>query len=132
MPGLFAKVFRGKDGAGASKSKRNASQLDIDTTPAQPTRWEDAWTRKSVDPSEVQELLRGCTTEIKSRGAYATRKNSDLPCPRQDGSGRKIHWLTFFSPNSSRYPLPPSPFPPHLGPKCCANIRSEFLQLVIR
>jgi hypothetical protein len=28
----------------------------------------DAWTRKSVDPEEVQELLRGCTLELKSRG----------------------------------------------------------------
>jgi hypothetical protein len=82
MPGLFAKVFRGRDGAGTSKSKRNASQLDVNKAPAKPTRWDDAWTRKSVDPEEVQELLRGCTAEIKSRGAYMPRRHkcSDLSC----------------------------------------------------
>ncbi|KAI9857403.1 MAG: hypothetical protein M1813_008306 [Trichoglossum hirsutum] len=30
----------------------------------------DAWTRKSVEPEEVQELLRYCTTEIKSRALH--------------------------------------------------------------
>ena len=31
-------------------------------------KWEDAWSRKDVEPEEVQELLRYCTYEIKSRG----------------------------------------------------------------
>jgi len=62
MP-FFSNIFKGKDG----HSKRHAKQNGIVEAPAQP-RWEDAWQRKEVDPEEVQELLRYCTYEIKSRG----------------------------------------------------------------
>ena len=32
----------------------------------------ESWTRRSVEPEEVQELLRGCTLELKSRGMSVT------------------------------------------------------------
>ncbi|KAK0631914.1 hypothetical protein B0T14DRAFT_559656 [Immersiella caudata] len=57
MPSLFAR-FRGKD----SKKKNQPES----TLPAKET-WEDAWTRKTVEPEEVQELIRLCTQELKAR-----------------------------------------------------------------
>jgi hypothetical protein len=58
MPSLFAR-FRGKD----SKKK---NQLDSGKLPVKET-WDDAWTRKTVEPEEVQELIRLCTAELKAR-----------------------------------------------------------------
>src|SRR3954470_19461364 len=69
MAGFFSRL-KGKDGpAKISKSKKGAPQA-VNDIPQKP-RWEDAWTRKSVDPEEVQELLRGCTLELKSRGMFS-------------------------------------------------------------
>jgi hypothetical protein len=59
MPSLFAR-FRGKD----SKKK---NQLDSGKLPVK-EMWDDAWTRKTVEPEEVQELIRLCTAELKARG----------------------------------------------------------------
>ena len=67
MPGFFSRL-KGKDGA-AAKGKKGQMQ-QIDTAPAKPT-WTDAWTRTSVEPEEVQELLRGCTMELKSKGTIS-------------------------------------------------------------
>ncbi|KAH0539118.1 hypothetical protein FGG08_004356 [Glutinoglossum americanum] len=64
MPAFFSKVFRSRDSAGVSK--KNALQNDASTAPPEP-RWQDSWLRNEVSPEEVQELLRGCTQEIKSR-----------------------------------------------------------------
>lgn len=64
MPSFFSRL-KGKDGP--AKVKKGAQPAAIADVPSKP-RWEDAWTRKSVDPEEVQELLRGCTVELKSRG----------------------------------------------------------------
>ncbi|CZS98853.1 related to morphogenesis-related protein MSB1 [Rhynchosporium agropyri] len=63
MPSFFSRL-KGKDGP--SKVKQGAQQSTQNDLPAKP-RWEDAWMRTSVDPEEVQELLRGCTLELKSR-----------------------------------------------------------------
>ncbi|PVH72256.1 hypothetical protein DL98DRAFT_80402 [Cadophora sp. DSE1049] len=63
MPSFFSRL-KGKDGP--SKVKKGAQQPALNVAPPKP-RWEDAWTRTSVDPEEVQELLRGCTLELKSR-----------------------------------------------------------------
>ncbi|KUJ24655.1 uncharacterized protein LY89DRAFT_26374 [Mollisia scopiformis] len=62
MPSFFSRL-KGKDGP--AKVKKGAQPAAI-TEPPKP-RWEDAWTRKSVEPEEVQELLHGCTAELKSR-----------------------------------------------------------------
>lgn len=63
MPGLFSR-FRSRDGS--KKSKKNnlddlANQLSV-------KKWDDASTRKTVEPEEIQELIRRCTEELKSRG----------------------------------------------------------------
>lgn len=67
MAGFFSRL-KGKDGpTKAAKPKKNAVQQP-QTLALPKKQWEDAWTRKSVEPEEVQELLRGCTIELKSRG----------------------------------------------------------------
>jgi hypothetical protein len=67
MPTFLSKVFRSKDAGG---SKKNAQQAEASAAPTKP-RWEDAWQRNEVQPEEVQELLKGCTQEIKSRGGFS-------------------------------------------------------------
>jgi transcriptional regulator of nitric oxide reductase len=65
MPGFFSKL-KGKDGPmKTSKSKKNAQAAEL---PSSKPVWVDAWLRKSVEPEEIQELLHGCTMELKSRG----------------------------------------------------------------
>ena len=59
MPSLFSRL-KGRDGK--SKSKKGA--LDQPEQPLKP-RWDDAWARKTIDPEEVQQLLRFC--EIVAR-----------------------------------------------------------------
>ena len=66
MPSFFSRL-KGKDGPAKVSKKKGALQTSVNDAPPKP-RWEDAWTRKTVDPEEVQELLRGCTLELKSRG----------------------------------------------------------------
>ena len=71
MPSFFSRL-KGRDGPSKiSKGKKDVQQADLNDAPAKPS-WDDAWTRKTVDPSEVQELLRGCTLELKSRGRNMT------------------------------------------------------------
>ncbi|KAL1872598.1 hypothetical protein Plec18167_006716 [Paecilomyces lecythidis] len=62
MP-FFTRVFRGKDSAAAKKQSKQTSE------PAEPPkpRWTDAWLRTEVSPEEVQELLHGCSHELKFR-----------------------------------------------------------------
>ncbi|KAF7166527.1 hypothetical protein CNMCM5623_000152 [Aspergillus felis] len=63
MP-FFTRVFRSKDSNAAKKSTKT---LVVENTgPAKPT-WTDAWQRTEVAPEEVQDLLRGCTQELKAR-----------------------------------------------------------------
>lgn len=66
MPSFFSRL-KGKDGPSKVSKKKGAQHENVDVAPPKP-RWEDAWTRNTVDPEEVQELLRGCTLELKSRG----------------------------------------------------------------
>jgi hypothetical protein len=69
MPSLFSRL-KGKDGpTKLAKSKKNGPQGGVQEAAPKPA-WEDAWLRKTVEPDEVQELLRGCTLELKSRGVY--------------------------------------------------------------
>jgi hypothetical protein len=69
MPTFFSKVFKSKDGSSIqSKSKKTAPQPLPEVVAVEPPQWQDAWSRKEVEPDEVQELLRGCTHEMKSRG----------------------------------------------------------------
>ena len=68
--GFFSKLKGRSSGAdSAPKKAKKAPQTNgaVSVPPPKP-RWDDAWTRKQVEPEEVQELLRGCTMELKSRG----------------------------------------------------------------
>lgn len=70
MP-FFSKVFRSKDGGAVkakTKAKKQYNEPEFAPAPPPKPKWDDAWSRKDVEPEEIQELLRGCTTELKSRG----------------------------------------------------------------
>ncbi|KAK3382862.1 hypothetical protein B0T24DRAFT_25706 [Lasiosphaeria ovina] len=64
MPSLFSR-FKGKDSS-SKKSKKNGRLDQLADLPPKP-RWEDAWTRKTVDPEEIEELVKLCTEELKAR-----------------------------------------------------------------
>ncbi|KAL8832897.1 MAG: hypothetical protein Q9170_004677 [Blastenia crenularia] len=75
----FLSRFRNKSGAGATSKSKSQSHLNGSAPPPPPKpRWADAWLRKDVEPEEIQELLRGCTNELKAsdsdlaRDAFAT------------------------------------------------------------
>lgn len=68
MPGLFSRL-KGKDG-GRSK-KKNAINDVADNIPQKP-QWDDAWTRKTVEPEEIHDLIRCCTEELKARGMFSS------------------------------------------------------------
>ncbi|KAL5615005.1 hypothetical protein BROUX41_005070 [Berkeleyomyces rouxiae] len=61
MAGLFSRLA-GRDG---KKKKAGLNDSTSQTLPKQ--RWEDAWVRTTVEPEEIQELIRRCTEELKSR-----------------------------------------------------------------
>ncbi|RJE24367.1 morphogenesis protein [Aspergillus sclerotialis] len=63
MP-FFTRVFRSKD---SNSTKKNAKPAVVqDPGPPKPS-WSDAWLRSEIAPDEVQDLLRGCTLELKAR-----------------------------------------------------------------
>lgn len=63
----FLSILKGRDGS-RTKSRKNSNLSQLaDQKPTKP-KWEDAWTRKTVEAEEVQELIRRCTKEIKDRG----------------------------------------------------------------
>jgi hypothetical protein len=59
----FLRVFR-RDTAANAKKNADANRV---VEPPKP-RWEESWSRKEVQPDEIQELIHVCTQEIKSRG----------------------------------------------------------------
>ena len=69
MP-FFSKVFKKNNDPTRAKvrSKKHTEQESAAPVVPLKPRWADAWSRKDVEPEEVQELLRGCTFELKSRG----------------------------------------------------------------
>ncbi|KAF2459978.1 hypothetical protein BDY21DRAFT_281088 [Lineolata rhizophorae] len=67
MP-FFSRVFRNRDGAAAAaKTKKHAEPVEAEPAPPPKPRWEDSWSRKSVPPEEIAELVHVCTQEMKSR-----------------------------------------------------------------
>jgi len=64
MPSLFSRL-KGRDGK--LKSKKGAHDQLANQQPLKPRR-DDAWTRKTIEPEEVQQLIRFCTEELKARG----------------------------------------------------------------
>lgn len=78
MP-FFSKVFKSKDGSGiTAKTKKQSQQPNTANVLPPKPRWADAWARKDVEPGEVQELLRGCTSELKARGNMILIYTDDL------------------------------------------------------
>lgn len=99
MPSIFSRL-KGKDGLTKSKNKKGGGLDNLkDQAPAKP-RWEDAFTRLTVEPEEIQELVRRCTFELKARGL-------DLPFlllpfrPTSDPSGVRTFIRHFFDPSSN-------------------------------
>lgn len=74
MPGIFSR--RKKDG----KSKKNGLDDSADLA-LQKQKWDDAWSRKTVEPEEVRELLCGCTEELKNRGMVSIIAQSSYSSP---------------------------------------------------
>ncbi|KZL83237.1 morphogenesis protein [Colletotrichum incanum] len=64
MPSLFSRL-KSKDGS-HKKSKKGSNFDAADQLPAKP-KWDDAYTRKTVEPEEIQDLIRRCTEELKAR-----------------------------------------------------------------
>ncbi|KAL9628869.1 MAG: hypothetical protein Q9204_005606 [Flavoplaca sp. TL-2023a] len=93
----FFSRFRNKDPAASTSKNKKQSHLNGNAPPPPPKpRWADAWLRKDVEPEEVQELLRGCTNELKSKAL-------DLPFlllpfrPTSDPSAARTFIRNFFN-----------------------------------
>ncbi|OAX81940.1 hypothetical protein ACJ72_03721 [Emergomyces africanus] len=91
---FFSRVFRSRDASGSKKqTKQNGVSKDLPQKP----QWTDAFLRTEVSPEEIQELLHGCTVELKSRGL-------DIPFlllpfrPSSDPSSAKTFIRHYFSP----------------------------------
>ncbi|KAI1104600.1 DUF1708-domain-containing protein [Jackrogersella minutella] len=65
MPSFFSRI-RGKDGS-RLKSKKNANLDNLTHQLPNKPRWEDAYTRTTIEPEEVQDLIKRCTEELKAR-----------------------------------------------------------------
>ncbi|KAH8694026.1 hypothetical protein BGW36DRAFT_361848 [Talaromyces proteolyticus] len=97
---FFSRVFRSKESAA---SKKNAKQAPVQEAPAKP-KWADAYQRNEVGPEEVQELLRGCTQELKLRGL-------DIPFlllpfrPSSDPSAARTFIRNYFNASQKGAPL---------------------------
>lgn len=115
--GLFSK-FRSKDRDGVvttpKSKKKNAHTNGVVPAPPPKPHWDDAWTRKEVEPEEIQELLRGCTYELKSRG----KQKKDHSCI-MIGS-------TLTVPFSSRYAFPALAFPAGFRSKCGTHVHPKL------
>ncbi|MCJ1479062.1 hypothetical protein MMC13_007746 [Lambiella insularis] len=97
MP-FFSNIFKGKESTAARKQNKQYGAVPV--VPAKP-KWVDAWTRKEVEPEEVQELLRCCTYEIKSRAL-------DTPFlllpfrPASDPSAARSFIRNYFNPSEEK------------------------------
>ncbi|KAK6358541.1 hypothetical protein TWF730_007870 [Orbilia blumenaviensis] len=65
----FLKALRGKGSPG--KPKKSKGSETQPTEPAAAPVYQDPWERTQVTPDEICELVKACTTEIKSRGLTA-------------------------------------------------------------
>ncbi|KAL8670273.1 MAG: hypothetical protein Q9168_005175 [Polycauliona sp. 1 TL-2023] len=99
----FFSRFRNKDPAASTSKSKTQSHLNGNAPPPPPKpRWADAWLRKDVEPEEVQDLISGCTHELKSKAL-------DLPFlllpfrPTSDPSAARTFIRNFF--NEEQGPL---------------------------
>jgi len=107
MPSIFSR-FKSKD-----SKKKKGQQLD-DTAPVKEV-WDDAWTRKTVDPEEVQELIKLCTDELKARGMTSIPASAALRPSWVLGNQAALltsaMQLSIFPSCSSPSARPPTPAP---------------------
>ncbi|KAJ0164728.1 hypothetical protein CTA2_360 [Colletotrichum tanaceti] len=75
MPSLFSRL-KTKDGS--KKSNKGSNSDAADQLSAKP-KWDDAYTRKTVEPEEIQDLIRRCTGELKARGGLVGQTSSTTP-----------------------------------------------------
>ncbi|KAK1970633.1 DUF1708-domain-containing protein [Colletotrichum sublineola] len=64
MPSLFSRL-KSKDGS--HKKSKKASSFDAADQLSEKPKWDDAYTRQTVEPEEIQDLIRRCTQELKAR-----------------------------------------------------------------
>jgi hypothetical protein len=136
MPGLFSRL-KGRDGK--LKSKKGTLD-DLANHQPQKPRWEDAWTRKTVEPDEVHQLIRFCTEELKARGmtsnltcspaapALHIRKWSPVPQPHANNGLLQLSISPSYSSHSGRLPTraPSAPscdtiLTAKMAARCCAG-----------
>ncbi|KAL8774820.1 MAG: hypothetical protein Q9209_000759 [Squamulea sp. 1 TL-2023] len=93
----FFSRFRNKDPVGPTSKSKKQSHLNGSAPPPPPKpRSVDPWLRKDVEPYEIQELLRGCTNELKSKAL-------DMPFlllpfrPTSDPSAARTFIRNFFN-----------------------------------
>jgi hypothetical protein len=108
MAGFFSRL-KGKDGPTTLTKSKKGQQAASAVLPAKP-KWSDAWTRTSVEAEEVQELLKGCTIELKSRGMpsvpYQHNTILDAECAEvQKDNGKLILNLSQLSMSHFSYSL---------------------------
>lgn len=127
MPGFFSKL-KGNNGGPTklAKGRKNALQPVLQEPPK--PKWEDAWTRKTVGPEEVQELLKGCTLELKSRGAENNLQIGGFHIMRE--AIRIITFVTLanISFSSAGHAISAPPFSTNVRPERCAYFHSKFLR----
>jgi hypothetical protein len=111
MP-FFKKVFGSKDAARAAKAANAANES---AAPPKP-HWQESWTRKHVQPEEVQELIHVCTHEMKSRGVCNCLPNIMPPVPTAN-----LRQLSTFL--SYYYPSDPHPNPALRATSCATSSR---------
>lgn len=122
MPSLFSRL-KGKD-AGKLKSKKGANHDALaDLQPLKP-KWDDAYTRSTIEPEEIQDLIRRATEELKARGMTATPTRTaswllrDLSAPALYNGTTELTPMSC-SPRSS---IPASTFSPDVGPERRAHL----------
>ncbi|KAK2046884.1 DUF1708-domain-containing protein [Colletotrichum somersetense] len=64
MPSLFSRL-KSKDGS--HKKSKKGSNFDAADQLSEKPKWDDAYTRQTVEPEEIQDLIRRCTQELKAR-----------------------------------------------------------------
>lgn len=109
MP-FFTRVFRSKD---SNATKKNVKPPVVqDPGPPKPS-WSDAWLRSEIAPDEVQDLLRGCTQELKARGMLVLQLPPVLESPKRAHSSVADHHvaLQLLIPLSSLYLSAQAPTP---------------------
>lgn len=132
MPNFFSRL-KGKDGPTKASKKKGEDDVN-DQVPAKPT-WTDAWTRTTVEPEEIQNLVRGCTVELKSRGMKSDSEWDITPppryrlCTKPRGEGRIYYGvcvcytvLICARPCSFGYAIPSTSIPTYVRSKCGTNI----------